>query len=228
MIKRPAFLLFILLSGISFISSSCSPHFKKPEIIDNSKYILCVPADIDISKRYPLVVALSPGANAQSAQSMIDTWQDVSNKYKWVIFASKEFPGGVDMNVMMPNLASIVEEVSSKFPIDKSKVIAAGFSAGGMTSHAFSFLYPGLISAVVINTGMMHEYYIDNKHKYPRGKLVVFLASPTDFRYEEMKRDKDFLEDLGWKVKWIEFKGGHKMAPSSAYEKAAEWLQGQF
>jgi len=228
MIKRSAFLLFILLSGVSFISSSCSSPFKKPEIIDNPKYILCVPEGINISKKYPLVVALAPGANAQSAQSMIDAWQDVSNKYKWVIFASKEFPNGTDMNAMMPSLASIVEEVSSKFPIDKSKVIAAGFSAGGMTSHAFSFLYPGLISAVVINTGMTHEYYRERIDEYPRGKLAVFLASPTDFRYEEMKRDKDFLEDLGWKVKWIEFKGGHKIAPSSAYEKAAEWLQGQF
>lgn len=225
MIKRPAFLLFILLSGVSFISSSCSPHFNKPKIIDNSEYILCVPEDIDISNKYPLVVALSPGADAES---MIETWQDVSNKYKWIIFASKEHRNGINLNEFMPKLTSLVKKVSSDFPIDKSKIIAAGFSGGGMSAHVFSFLYPEIISAIVVNTGMTHEYYRERINGYPRGKLAVFLASPTDFRYEEMKRDKDFLENLGWKVKWIEFKGGHAIAPSSAYEKAAEWLQGQF
>jgi len=225
MIKRPAFLLFILLSGVSFISSSCSPPFKKPKIIDNSKYILCVPEGIDISKKYPLVVALSPNADAES---MIKTWQDISNKYKWIIFASKENRNGINLIEFIPELASLVREVSSDFPIDRSRIIAAGFSGGGMSSHAFSFSYPELISAVVANTGITHEYYRERINEYPRGKLAVFLASPTDFRYEEMKHDKDFLENLGWKVKWIEFKGGHKIAPSSAYEKAAEWLQGQF
>jgi len=225
MIKRSVFLLLILLSGVSFISSSRSSPIKKPEIIDNSKYILCVPEGIDISKKYPLVVALSPSADAES---MIKTWQDVSNKYKWIIFASKENRNEINLIEFIPELATLIEEISSEFPVDRSKIIATGLSGGGMSAHAFCFSYPKLISAVVVNTGITHEYYRERINEYPRGKLVVFLASPTDFRYEEMKRDRDFLENLGWKVKWVEFKGGHKIAPSSAYEETAEWLQGQF
>ena len=97
-----------------------------------------------------------------------------------------------------------------------------------MQSHSFSFHYPGLISAIVINTGMMDDYYINRVSSYPKRKIAVFLASPTDFRYNEMKRDRNFLEKLEWKTKWIEFTGGHVLAPDSAYQEAAAWLAEQF
>ena len=44
------------------------------------------------------------------------------------------------------------------------------------------------------------------------------LSSKTDFRYEEMARDREFLEGFAWDVKWIEFDGGHKIAPDSAWQ----------
>jgi hypothetical protein len=96
-----------------------------------------------------------------------------------------------------------------------------------MGAHAFAFLSPQLISAVVINTGMMHENYSQGaqKYMYPKGKLAVFLASPTDFRYGAMKKDRVFLEELGWKTQWIEFAGGHTFAPQAKYEEAALWLE---
>ena len=71
---------------------------------------------------------------------------------------------------------------------------------------------------------MISEYYLNKKFNYPRGKIAVFLASPSDFRYSEMKRDLAFLKSLGWKTEWIEFKGGHKAAPPSAYKEAAKRL----
>jgi hypothetical protein len=40
-----------------------------------------------------------------------------------------------------------------------------------------------------------------------------------------MKRDRAFLEARGWVAKWIEFPGGHTIAPASAYEEAAAWLE---
>ena len=40
-----------------------------------------------------------------------------------------------------------------------------------------------------------------------------------------MKRDRDFLISCGWRVDWIEFDGGHTLAPDNIYEQAAEWLE---
>jgi hypothetical protein len=59
---------------------------------------------------------------------------------------------------------------------------------------------------------------------YPKARLAVFLASPTDFRYQEMRHDRQMLERFEWKTEWIEFEGGHKPAPPAAYEQAARWI----
>ncbi len=213
--------IFVSLA-IFLITSYC--FSKPPDTIDNPAYIIYIPSDIDYNQQYPLVIALSPYA---SAQSMVNTWEGAAEKYKWIIFASKEFRNGIDMNAVFPHIVAILKDAFVKYPIDKSRIIATGFSGGGMGSHAFIFSYPELISAIVINTGMMHGYYREQKDMYPRGKIAVFLSSPNDFRYKEMERDRIFLESLGWKTKWIEFQGGHTIAPESSYGEAAEWLNKQ-
>ncbi|UCC95217.1 MAG: hypothetical protein JSW40_00280 [Candidatus Omnitrophota bacterium] len=225
-LRRFIFLLSIL--SLVFLCSDArteSSTGKESRFVNSPKFILYIPSGIETYKKYPIVVALSPGADAES---MVAIWKNVSEKYKWIILASKEFRNGVDMNPVFSSIVSTLDFLSMNFPVDDSKVIVTGFSGGGMGSHFFSFLHPRIVSAVVINTGMMHQFQREKKYSCPRSKLAVFLASPTDFRYSEMKRDRMFLNDLGWKTKWIEFQGGHRIAPQSAYEKAAEWLNKQF
>ena len=91
-----------------------------------------------------------------------------------------------------------------------------------MGAHAFVAFHPDLVRAVVVNTGMMEEAF--RSASYPEGKLAVFLASPTDFRVGEMKADRAFLEAHHWTTQWLEFEGGHRLAPTATYEQAAEWL----
>jgi predicted esterase len=194
-------------------------------IIDAEAYILYIPADIDEQRTYPLVIAFSPSGDSRG---MIGVWKDTAERYKWIVLASKEFHNGIDVGPILQRLADSVDAVRSQAPVDTSKIIASGFSGGGMCAHIFAFSYPALISAVIVNTGMMNEAYIQRRQDYPRGKYAVFLASPKDFRYEEMRRDERFLRELDWKTSWVEFDYGHAIAPASAYESAAQWLTEQF
>ena len=202
----------------------CSADAGEPRIIDAETYLLYVPADIDEQNTYPLVIAFSPSGDSQG---MIGVWKNTAERYKWIVLASKEFRNGIDVGPVLRRLADSVDAVRSQVPVDTSKIIASGFSGGGMAAHIFAFSYPALISAVIVNTGMIHEAYIQRRQDYPRGKYVVFLASPGDFRYEEMRRDERFLKGLGWKTSWVEFDDGHAIAPASAYESAAQWLAEQ-
>jgi predicted esterase len=197
----------------------------EPRIIDTEAYLLYVPADIEEQSPHPLVIAFSPSGDSQG---MIDVWKDTAERHKWIVLASKEFHNGIDVAPVLRRLADSVTVVRSHVPVDTSKIIASGFSGGGMCAHIFAFSYPDLISAVIVNTGMINEAYIQRRQDYPRGKCAVFLASPTDFRYEEMRRDELFLKGLGWKTSWVEFDYGHAIAPVSAYESAVQWLAEQF
>jgi predicted peptidase len=213
--------VFVTVIAILLI---CQPCFAKeePTVIDKPEYIVYVPSGIEYSQRYPLVIALHPAA---SASSMINVWKETAEKHKWIILASKEFRNGINTLPIYARIFNILDELTSDLPIDRAKIIATGLSGGGMGSHELSFLYPHLISAIIVNTGMMNEYYLNQKNKYPSGKIAVFLASPTDVRYGEMQRDERFLQGLGWQTKWIEFEGGHIFAPASVYEEAVEWLE---
>jgi predicted esterase len=185
---------------------------------------LYIPADSDAQDPRPLVIVFSPSGDSEGS---VRFWKDIADRHKLIVLASKEFHNGIDVTPVLQRLVDSLESVRAQAPVDMSKIIAAGFSGGGMCSHIFAFSYPALISAVIVNTGMMNEAYAQRKEVYPRGKCAVFLASPKDFRYEEMRRDERFLKDLGWRTAWIEFESGHAIAPVSAYESAVQWLTEQ-
>jgi predicted esterase len=206
-------------------SGSSSSPGSEAKVISEKRYLLYIPGGIDPSMRYPLILALHPAADAKC---MIEAWKAVAEKYRWLILASRESRNGADMYRDSRNLNDLVLEIAEDYPVDRTKIIATGFSGGGQASHFLSMHYPELFRAIVVNTCRIHEAFSSNRGlDYPRNKIAVFLASRTDFRYSEMKADRRFLESMGWRTQWIEFQGGHRIAPEKAYLKAAEWLDSQ-
>ncbi|MBU1862448.1 MAG: alpha/beta hydrolase [Candidatus Omnitrophica bacterium] len=120
---------------------------------------------------------------------MIDVWKDVAEHSVWIIYASKTHRNGMSFDDILPQLNNSIRKVMNRFPIKRSAIVATGFSGGGMCAHALTQRYPRLIRAVLSNTGMIHEVFTKEAHKYPRNKIAVFLASPTDFRYDAMQCD---------------------------------------
>ena len=215
------FALLFLVFTISTAAEAAEGQLK-----DTPRYLLYLPAQVK-TRRAPLVLALSPVADSYS---LLMAWKEVANNHGWIILASKEFRNGVDSDLFLPQLETILKEAISTYPIDTSRIAVTGFSGGAMGSYMVACAYPRLIRAVVVNTGVIHESYTQQpeKHPFPRQKLAVLLASPADHLYHEMKNNRDFLNARGWETAWIEFGGGHDIAPSSAYEKAAQWLETQW
>ena len=107
------------------------PKSRKTE---TAQYIVYVPAGLEEGKKYPLIVALHPGADARS---MISVWKGLSDRHKWIVFASKEFQNNVDMDKILSSLSTIISaDIVKNFPVDHSKIIATGFSGGARRSSA--------------------------------------------------------------------------------------------
>lgn len=208
----------LLLAGVS--TSACAQI--EPRTVEDADAILYIPVRSKSAAQSPLVVAFSPGADAAG---MMGAWKPIADEFGWMILASKRFHNGPDTGNVLASVATTVRSALSRYPVDPNKIILTGISGGAMAAYHFAFEYPKLAFAVVANTGMMRDDEIQARAVHPRNKNVVFLSSPTDFRYQEMQRDRRFLAGLGWKTKWIEFAGGHTMAPESAYREAAVWIQ---
>lgn len=189
-------------------------------LTDRGTCLVYIPDSLPTGKKIPLIFALSPGADAGA---MIRTWAHVAETHGWIVAASKEFRNGVAWEIVMPQVMAELDAVERDYPVDLNRVAFTGLSGGAMGSHAVAGLHPDRVRAIVLNTGMMLEEFM--VADYPRNKLAVFLASPTDFRYGEMHRDRKFLDAHGWTTTWIEFQGGHRLAPPATYEAAAAWLE---
>lgn len=185
-------------------------------------YILYHPACLEPGRRYPMLICLTPNA---SGEWSVFVWNKAAKRRKWIVYASKTFAVGLDMEESFKPIVANVNEIASGFPIDTDRIAVWGVSGGAMGAHAIAFGHPDLIRAVIANTGMMHPYFIEHKAQYPRDKWAVFLANPQDIRYKEMKRDRAFLESVGWKVQWTEFEGQTLLAPRKRYEESLKWIE---
>ena len=192
-------------------------------IEERSEYLIYVPPRRDPKKAVPLVFALSPNADARA---MIHAWKAAADRHGWIVAASKTFHNEIEYEVAFDQIERALGAIKGAYPIDAARVVLSGFSGGAMAAHAFAQQRPGNACAVVANTGMLEESFM--QADYPSGALAVFLASPSDFRFREMHRDRQFLEAKGWKTKWIEFRGGHILAPEDAYLQASDWLAEKF
>ncbi len=223
--------VFWLLSLAVMATSACErrpagSNVAEPDsgtIVDGADLLIYVPPRRDTKSKAPLVVALSPSADAAA---MIRAWRPAAARHGWLVAASKTFRNGVDYDVIVKQFQSDLATLRRDYPVDEARIVVSGFSGGGMAAHALSQMLPGSFRAVVANTGMMEEWFM--RQDYPAGHLAVLLASPSDFRYAQMQRDRQFLESKGWKVQWLEFPGGHVLAQPQVYEQAAGWLEQQW
>lgn len=187
---------------------------------DDRNWALYEPADKPAGKR-PIVVAFHPAANWRL---MLERWSPIADKLGWYVAVSKTSKNGMQMKHIARAFGMGIDTLAAKHPIDVHRLATTGYSGGGMLSHYLAMTMKTRVRAVIPNTGIVHPKFRDRKN-YPVGKIVAFIASPTDKRYAEMKGDRERLEALKWRTKWIEFKGGHVLAPYETCLEAATWVE---
>lgn len=232
---------------------SPTPVGRPSQTLDRPASIVYIPSGIEASKTYPIVFAFDPGANAQG---LIDSWKPTAESKKWIIDASKLYRNGLAIeyiqNTLRPAVRAEMLSVVQAAPADVHRILYTGVSGGASFSHSMNIAYPGWADALIVNVGRVWGEDVDSGPNIgtvlPQSqwsfdaaqlitltpaafsasrKLIVFLASPTDFRYRAMQQDATTYAQLGWKVKWIEFAGGHAPAPPEAYGEAFTWLHTQ-
>jgi hypothetical protein len=221
--KRKLRILILLLLGALVYLERDKLTRLLPEKLS---YELYFPASLDMRKPHPLVLALSP---AGVGKDLLPVWKPVCDRYGWILVASNNSRNGQLFGEGEDLLLAAIAQVSSQLPVDRARIYATGCSGGGQEAEYLTSAYPDVFRACIVNTGRIHPQFLDKSSEkfWVRGKCAIFIASPTDFRYEEMKKDKVFLEGFSWTTKWIEFEGGHTLAPASVYLEAAAWLEEQ-
>lgn len=125
-------------------------------------------------------------------------------------------------------IATFIDEITTKYPIDKTKVTLVGFSQGTILSYATALSYPEKIARVVALSGYLNEQILVENYQTKNNKHLQFFIShgtvdqviPLDWA----KKAKPFLESLGLKAEYKEYPVGHGVAPQNFYD-FRNWLE---
>ena len=104
-----------------------TPFEKTGKLTDRQSYLVYLPDVLEPGKKYPIVFALSPNADAHS---MISAWASVAEKHNWIIAASKEFHNGQEFGISLKQIEAELNDVENAYAIDTTRVIFTGFSGG--------------------------------------------------------------------------------------------------
>jgi phospholipase/carboxylesterase len=127
-------------------------------------------------------------------------------------------------------IASFIDELASKYPIDPNDVTLFGFSQGSILSYAVALSYPEKINKVVAMSGYLNlEIVTEDYLKNNLSKLKIFASHgsvdqviPVDWA----RKTPGVLEKLGVAITYKEYPVGHGVAPQNFYD-LKNWLVGK-
>jgi predicted esterase len=203
------------------------------QIVDQPDGRIYLPTSLVPRRRHPLVVVYSPVADADYS---LQFWQQLAERRRLIVYASKTYRNEAEMTIdewhdKLNAAKRHIDAVLARFPVDRQQVLLTGFSGGASFAQCMNLYFPDLAQAVIPNSGRLWDFALQDLRRNPpprakRPAMIAMLASPTDFRYPDMQRDYQQLKQWGYRVGWLEFPGGHVLAPLAAYDQALAWVLG--
>ena len=124
-------------------------------------------------------------------------------------------------------VASFIDEITAKYPIDKDNINLIGFSQGAILSYATALTYPEKVAKVVALSGYLNLDIIpENIDKKSIAHLKFFISHGTVDQVipvDWARKAKPALEALGLDVTYNEYPIGHGVAPQNFYD-FKNWL----
>jgi polyhydroxybutyrate depolymerase len=141
------------------------------------KYILSVPLDYDASRAYPLVMEFH--GNPGTADFMLDAFPfDGASKGDAIVVypnaagSDWDLYNPTDQNPDMGYVKAVIDELASKYTIDKQRVLGFGWSGGAFFVNQLACRFPGLFRAIASHAGgAPDEPSVPNVEKHPNGYL---------------------------------------------------------
>ena len=125
-------------------------------------------------------------------------------------------------------LGTFSEEMLQRFPCDPGKVVALGFSQGGVMGFDLALRSPKRFAGLVALSTWLPEMLATDFSLDPdlRGFPVLMLHGRQDamIEAEKARKSKDILEAMGVDLTYQEFDMGHEIS-RDALATLVEWLE---
>jgi predicted esterase len=182
------------------------------------RYTLYIPSGILPEKKYPVFIAFDPSGNGGLPVAM---YQDIAERYRFVLMGSENSRNGQQAADFHRIASAMMNEASSRFQADSSRLYLLGFSGGARVSSLIGLYLTKVQGVVACGAGFPG---IDAQPSYTFD--FYCLSGDRDFNLTELiDLDRD-LENAGWDHKLEIFPGGHHWPDTLSMEHGIDWILG--
>lgn len=209
-------LLLLLTTTIAFA--------QKPGVIAESvtclnapgqSYALYVPTSYTSSTPTGVILLFDPGARGKLPVSL---YQSLADKHKLILACSNNSHNGpIEQSIASGN--AVLEDVFARFNVDRSFVIASGFSGGGRTAVDMALRRGTMAGVITCGAALPSQNAITKTKQIPFAEVIGRL----DMNYQEAVTANSYLKSTANPSFLIYFHGGHQWPPIEAYDEAIQW-----
>lgn len=219
---------FILLfnPGFDSFSAAAPEEFEKGKIIDkvvcldfpDQSYALYLPSDFVPTVKRPVLFLFDPTAKGPTA---IEVFRPAAEKFGWILAASNNSRNG-PLEPSASAARAMFRDATARFPIDKMRIYAGGFSGGSRIASLFAPAVDQRIAGVIgIAAGIMTGMKIDDV-----GASSYFgIAGVADFNYPEMKQLDADLDGADLPHRFLFYDGPHQWPDAETCLRALGWME---
>jgi len=190
--------------------------------VQGTPVAMYVPQGLEEGKLYPLVVAF-----AHSGSDVL-RWRVVAEREKLIVVAlqpDSEGPGR--WNWRMRRSIEILQNIASEHPIDRNRIWATGYEAGGSFALNITIRHPEFFTAAgVIDAKLVEPFpFAQQKKIEPHRPMWLLNFSRSKYVLEDdFSETRDLLKKHHYKVTYDTIIG-HAYSPSQKnIKKMFRWL----
>lgn len=210
------FLIFIFKNVSAQVEENKSVKKSSFLVDDSLQYSLYLPADFENDKYYPLLLFLDPSARGDFP---VKQYKNIADE-QGVILAGSLNSKNFDAASSFSSASAMLQNIISKYRIDKERIWLAGFSGGSRAASNYAAKDESIKGVIACGAGFSNTDFISSGKSIPFAGLVGY----KDMNFEEMIRVNKQLTDANKENLLLFFDGGHMWPPEKEMSIAVQWL----
>ncbi len=182
-------------------------------------FALYLPKAFDPARTWPLLFLFDARGRGSLAA---ERYRAGAERFGWIVVSSNDTRSD---DASAPNtdvLQALWNEAPGRFPIDRARIYAGGFSGGARLAFMIGLARKGSLAGVLAASGGLPTP--DPLVKDP-GFAVFGTAGERDFNYREMRSLDRSLAKAQARHRLVIFTGGHEWPPAEVAAESIGWME---
>jgi hypothetical protein len=220
------FAILVSCSGAHKTKNNDIPELEKGKVIPSvgclkdlsHTYALYIPSKYSAEIKYSLIICFDAHG---SGVKPVELFKEQAEKYGYILAGSNVSKNGMPMQATFEHYDILLEDLFTRFNINKSRIYTCGFSGGSRVASSIAISKGSIAGVIGCSAG-----FPDIKDGSIKTKFDFFgYAGNDDMNYVEMVALDRNLEISGFRHQLFVFNGPHDWPPKEYIGESIIWTE---